>query len=94
MDKRTRTPDADVHISGTQFILEGSTFLEFPWSLSVLQQLSFDESLSYGERSLAAHRKTQMLLRWHELNEFTQNSYPYVTAENLFCISKAITGPK
>ena len=86
----SRTPDADVHISGTEFVLEGSTFLWFPWTLTVLHHISVEEHLSYLERSLATRLKMQMLLRWNELNAHTQESFPYVTAENLFCISKAV----
>lgn len=85
----TRTPDGDVHLSATDFVLEGSTYLGFPWTLAAMSSLAHDEQLSPMYRGLARQHWVTMALRADEVNQHVLASWPYVTAENLFAIAEA-----
>jgi hypothetical protein len=82
-----RTHDADVHLVGSRFTLEQSTFLWFPWSYASLSMLVGDPGWSVDERRVARDARLKMSLRFEELDAYLEHEFPYVLAENLLAIS-------
>ena len=70
------------------FVLEGSTLLWFPWSYAALTALSRDSALTQQERAQAsALRKEVLDSKIEDINEFVDEEFMYVLAENLYCLS-------
>ena len=82
-------PDADLRFLGTEFLAEGSTFLWFPWSLLVLNQLSNDQDLSDDERKAATQLRLDILNHNSDkLDKYVETAnLMYVLGENLYCVS-------
>lgn len=78
-----RVPDADQHLVGSSVVLEGSTFLWYPWSLAALALLSTDPDVSASVRAEAGRQRAQLTLRTEELTAYLENALPYQIAENL-----------
>jgi hypothetical protein len=85
-----RTHDADVHLVGSRFTLEQSTFLWFPWSYASLSMLATHPGWSVDERRVARDARLKMSLRFEELDAYLEQEFPYVLAENLFAISSGL----
>ena len=86
----TRIPDGDVHLSVNDFVLEGSTFLGFPWTFAAVCELAHDAQLPSIDRAMATRQWIRMALRADAVNAHVLASHPYVTSENLFALSKAV----
>jgi hypothetical protein len=78
-----RVPDADQHLVGSSVVLEGSTFLWYPWSLAALALLSTDPDVSPSVRAEAARQRAQLTLRTEELTSYLENALPYQIADLL-----------
>ena len=78
-----RTPDSDVYLRPSKVILEGSTFLWFPWSLALCAQLS-----SKAMADPSTKRACNLLLgRINDLISFAHNdAVTYIMSESLFAI--------
>ncbi len=78
-----RTPDSDVYLRPSKVILEGSTFLWFPWSLALCTQLSGRAIVDPDTK-----RACSLLLgRINDLINFAQNdAATYIMSESLFAI--------
>lgn len=89
-------PDADLRFVGTEFQAEGSTFLWFPWSLLVLNQLSNDRDLSEDERKAATQLRLDILNRnFDKLDKYVETAnLMYVLGENLYCTSAYLNSGK
>jgi hypothetical protein len=90
LPRDTRTPDADVHLERTDRILEGSTFLTYPWTVMVLGDLAGDPALAAAERRQAHRNRDELLALRKEISAHLQRAITYELAENLFCLSRAI----
>jgi hypothetical protein len=86
----TRTPDVDVHLRPTDRVLEGSTFLWFPWTVATLSDFTVDESLSTEERQAADQLRDEMLSKHDEVSEGLGTALSYQLSENLIGISHAL----
>jgi hypothetical protein len=86
-----RIPDSDqhVHLGTSSTLLEGSTFLWYPWARAAFALLAQDAGLSADDRSRAARLRAALTLRTEELSHYLDNGLPYLLAENLLCISLA-----
>lgn len=82
-----RMHDSDNYLLPSKFMLEGSTFLWFPWSLALCTQLSTRAAVDTGTA-----RGCKLLLgRVNDLIRFAQQEpFTYVTAESLFAIQLQI----
>lgn len=87
-----RVPDTDQHLAGSEELLEGSTFLWYPWSLAAFEILSRETTLSDDLQSIAARRRADLSLRAIDLDERLSRALPYQVAENLFCVRVATAG--
>src|SRR5262249_29033447 len=65
----TRVPDPDVHLRPTDRVLEGSTFLWFPWTVATLSDFTLDEDLSADARHAADQLRDEMLSKHDEVTE-------------------------
>jgi hypothetical protein len=86
----TRVPDADVHLRPTDRVLEGSTFLWFPWTLATLSDLTLDQDLSPDDRKAADGFRDEFLSRHEEISEGLGVALTYALAENLICVDHAL----
>lgn len=86
-----RIPDSDqhVHLGTSSTLLEGSTFLWYPWARATFALLAKDPALSADDRSRAARLRAALTFRTEELSAYLDNGMPYLLAENLLCIRLA-----
>ncbi|MCI0434396.1 MAG: TIR domain-containing protein [Gemmatimonadetes bacterium] len=82
----SRVPDSDVHLSISDFVLEGSTFLELPWTFAALRRLALDEQLTRSDRALASRQWVAVAVRAEEVNTRVLESPPYTAAESLYTL--------
>ena len=78
---------ADQHFPPTDFLLEGSTFLWFPWALALYTYLAADMTLSPSERATAANFQSNLLTKLGEVQEYIEVEETYMLAESLFALS-------
>jgi hypothetical protein len=83
-----RTHDSDRYLPRSKFMVEGSTFLWFPWVLAVCPQSASVPVLKDEERVRAASGCRALLGRVHELMSFArEDPFVYVMAETLLAIN-------
>jgi hypothetical protein len=86
----SRIPDSDLYLLPTAQVLEGSTFLWFPWSVATLTNLANDKELSSDDRRTATKLRTHLLsLRDEELENLDQ-ALTYELAETLIGVQFAL----
>jgi hypothetical protein len=71
-------------------VLEGSTFLWFPWTLATLSDLTLDQDLSPDDRKAADGFRDEFLSRHEEISEGLGVALTYALAENLICVDHAL----
>jgi hypothetical protein len=71
-------------------VLEGSTFLWFPWTVATLSDFTVDESLSAEEQQAADQLRDAMLSKHDEVSEGLGTALSYQLSENLIGISHAL----
>ena len=83
-----RVPDSDVHIDtdGEGLILEGTSFLWYPWARAAFAVLAHDQTLPAATRERAARQLAALTLRTDELTRYLERGLPYQLAENLLSI--------
>jgi hypothetical protein len=82
-----RIPDSDIYLRPSKFMLEGSTFLWFPWSLALCSQLSAKVAVDKE----AARGCGLLLGRVNDLIRFAHDEpFTYVMAESLLAIQLEI----
>ena len=86
----TRVPDVDVHLRPTNRVLEGSTFLWFPWTVATLSDLTIDQDLSADARKEADRFRDDLLSRHEEITEGLGVALTYALAENVICVEHAL----
>ena len=86
----TRTPDVDVHLRPTDRVLEGSTFLWFPWTVATLSDFTVDQSLSAEDQKTADQLRDEMLSKHDEVAEGLGTALSYELSENLIGIRHAL----
>jgi hypothetical protein len=86
----TRVPDVDVHLRPTDRVLEGSTFLWFPWTLATLSDLTVDQDLTAEARRTADHFRDELLSRHEEITEGLGVALTYALGEHLICVEHAL----
>jgi hypothetical protein len=82
--------DADQYLLPTGIMLEGSTFLWYPWALAALAGLSEDETLSDRDREIAAKLRNDLMNHSDELIKYVDSGPAYIVSENLFCVSRSL----
>jgi hypothetical protein len=87
----TRVPDADVHLRPTDRVLEGSTFLWFPWTLATVSDLTLDQDLTADARKTADRFRDELLSRHEEITEGLGVALTYALGEHLICVDHALT---
>jgi hypothetical protein len=87
--ENTRIPDADLYLFPTNQVLEGSTFLWFPWSLATLTNLVDDPQLSRDDRREAAKLRSRLLAMAADEQDNIEQAMTYELAESLFCLRYA-----
>ena len=88
--QNTSIRDADQWLEGTDFRIEGSTFLWCPWSLAALHALSTDSELSGEERERARRLRLEMIKKIRGCREDIGSSGTWELAETLFCVAYAM----
>jgi hypothetical protein len=83
-------PDADVSLRPTQRMLEGSTFLWFPWTLAVVSDLAVDSELSGDQRQHAGQARDSLFAKHDEVIGSVDSALTYEVAENLLGVSHAL----
>jgi hypothetical protein len=86
----TRVPDADVHLRPTNRVLEGSTFLWFPWTVATLSDLTIDPDLTPDAQKTADRFRDELLSRHKEITEGLGVALTYALAENLIGVEHAL----
>jgi len=86
----TRVPDADVHLRPTNRVLEGSTFLWFPWTVATLTDLTVDQDVTADARKTADRFRDELLSRHEEITEGLGVALTYALAENLIGVEHAL----
>jgi hypothetical protein len=86
----TRVPDVDVHLRPTDRVLEGSTFLWFPWTLATLSDLTVDQDVSAEARKTADRFRDELLSRHEEITEGLGVALTYALGEYLVCVDHAM----
>jgi hypothetical protein len=86
----TRVPDVDVHLRPTDRVLEGSTFLWFPWTVATLSDLTVDQDLTKDERKLADRFRDELLSRHDEISQGLGVGLTYALGENLIAVKHAL----
>jgi len=88
----TRVPDADVHLNTktTNRVLEGSTFLWFPWTVATLSDLTIDQELTADARKAADRVRDDLLSRHEEIVEDLGVALTYKLSENLIGVEHAL----
>ncbi len=91
-----RVPDSDVHIDtdGEGLILEGTSFLWYPWGRAAFAMLANDETLPDAARDRAARQLAALTLRTGELTAYLDRGLPYQLAENLLSIQLVSRYPR
>jgi hypothetical protein len=79
-----------VHLRPTDRVLEGSTFLWFPWTVATLSDFTVDESLSTEDREAADRLRDEMLSKHDEVSEGLGTALSYQLSENLIGIGHAL----
>lgn len=87
-------PDMDQHFLPTNFVSEASSFLWFPWSISMLWNLKTDKDLSSDQRDVAEERLNSLLAKIDAVSESLGLGGMYQIAENLFCVSHLLREQK
>jgi hypothetical protein len=84
-----RMHDSDCYLYPTQYVIEPSTFLWYPWGVSLMRSFSTDQAFNLTEALTAKERNTaaKWLKRLHaragEFGKFVESEYNYVAAEAL-----------
>ena len=86
----TSIRDADQWLEGTDFRIEGSTFLWCPWSLAALHALCTDSELTDEERAQAGSLRGKMMKKIQECSDDIGSSGTWELAETLFCVAYAL----
>jgi hypothetical protein len=86
----TRVPDVDVHLRPTDRVLEGSTFLWFPWTVATLSDFTVDQSLTADARHAADLLRDEMLSKHDEVTEGLGTALTYELAESTIGINHAL----
>lgn len=87
--RNDRTPDSDVYLPPSKFMLEGSTFLWFPWSLALCSQITDRVTVDSD-----AKQSCELLVgRINELIKFAKHErHTYIMAESLLAVKLQIAG--
>ncbi len=86
----TRVPDVDVHLRPTNRVLEGSTFLWFPWTVATLSDFTVDQDLPADAQKSADRFRDDLLSRHQEITEGLGVALTYALAENLIGVEHAL----
>jgi hypothetical protein len=86
----TRIPDVDVHLRPTDRVLEGSTFLWFPWTVATLSDLTLDQDLTSDERKAADRVRDDLLSRHEDVVQGLGVALTYALSENLIGVEHAL----
>jgi hypothetical protein len=86
----TRVPDVDVHLRPTDRVLEGSTFLWFPWTVATLSDLTLDDDVTADMRKAADRFRDELLSRHEEIIEGLDVALTYALSENLIGVEHAL----
>ena len=82
-----RTHDSDCYLSRSKFMVEGSTFLWFPWAVALCAQVEKWEDAETTEREIANRGCSRLLGRINDLVKFARDDpFAYVMAESLFAL--------
>jgi hypothetical protein len=91
LNENNRYHDFDVAFRPTQFALEPSTFLWFPWTVAELTHLSSDATLSERERKQARDLRRDILAAHaDDIGPFIESEFMYALGENLYCLSVSL----
>lgn len=81
-----RTPDGDLALPGKRVLLEGSTFLWFPWALAACSEQPGMKA-SADDAALAARACAQLGGRLNDLVRFVKSEvFVYIMAESMFAL--------
>ncbi len=78
-----RMHDSDTYLYPTAKLIEPSTFLWYPWSVSFLRSLASDPALDPKERRTAAVWLRRLQARAGEYGSVVDSGYNYIAAETL-----------
>ena len=78
-----RMHDSDAYLYPTAKTIELSTFLWYPWTVSLLRSLSTDPALTTKERQAAAGWHRRLQARAGEFGKVVEADYNYLAAETL-----------
>ena len=82
-----RTHDSDRYLPRSRFMVEGSTFLWFPWTLAFCSEISVDAGKS-SESQLASRGCAALRGRINDILKFARDDpFAYVMAESLFALN-------
>lgn len=88
-----RTHDSDRYLTGSKFMIESSTFLWFPWALSLCAELKQREPTAEPDRGYAKRGCAALAGRVNDLIKFARNDpFAYVMAESLLAIRLHLAG--
>jgi hypothetical protein len=83
-------PDPDVHLRPTSRVLEGSTFLWFPWTVATLSDFTVDQDLTADLRKAADGLRDELLSRHEEIVQGLDVALTYALSENLIGVAHAL----
>lgn len=86
----SRIPDSDLYLFPTDQVLEGSTFLWFPWSLATLTNLATDKEVSNDDRRLATRLRARLLALHGEELHYLEQAFTYELAETMIGVEFAL----
>lgn len=92
MNDNARMHDGDRYLYPTQYVIEGSTFLWYPWSVCLMRFLSTDPALTEGEHATAGKLLKRLRARVGEFGDFVNSEYNYVAAEGLIGLGWPMSG--
>lgn len=78
----------------TQYKLENSSFLRFPWFLLATSSLRNDDALSGADKKTAAECFERLKFRSGGLDTHLRTAETWEIAETLFCVSRALEQDK
>ena len=83
LQDNNRMHDSDCYLYPTHYVIEPSTFLWYPWGVSLMRSFSTDPVLAKRDHSIAAKLLKLLKERAGEFGKFVDSEYNYVAAEAL-----------
>lgn len=89
-----RTHDSDRYLRRSKFMVEGSTFLWFPWSLAYCSQTRRSPAMAKGDLEDMERHCATLEGRINELVQFAKRDpFAYVMAESLMSVNLFLANP-